>query len=489
MEFDDDRFFSGASRGDYLDALTAHAGLGSVVVLDGEAGSGVSTLLGQAVMALLDDLEVVRIDGSDEHDGNVVVDALLRHFDIDRAALPETLRRTLVDGRIVVVVDNSEQLSAEALSTMASLKQKLAGRLGYFFGGLPGVVEQVRAAGLGIDDVLTLPVLAAEDVQDLAWFVLGLELDDAESEAQCQQAAGNLGALLEALSTRSAPGSGVLAGDDDMRFAAHDAGDEFDESAVDEDADEDEYDAEDEAVRAVKAPPPWRHIAAVAGLLVVVVLLWVALSSGPEQEDATRAIALPVPAASEVEEEVPEGDGEVQPLAPTMKPVARLEDLQNPAPEARDEGDVILEPVADPVMQSDPPPKDTVMTLPEEPEVPVQQEPAVTEPEEQAAREPAPLVDAQGYRHAGWLATVDDDRWFLQITATGQQEGARRVLDQVARKGAYYEAQRNGKVVWLVLSGDYSSRQAALDAKSSLPAKLQQAGPFPRKMGDIRSEL
>ena len=109
MEFDDDRFFSGASRGDYLDALTAHAGLGSVVVVEGDEGSGVSTLLGQAVMALLDDLEVVRIDGGDEHDANVVIDALLRHFNIERAELPETLRSTLADGRIVVVVDNAEQ--------------------------------------------------------------------------------------------------------------------------------------------------------------------------------------------------------------------------------------------------------------------------------------------------------------------------------------------------------------------------------------------
>jgi DamX protein len=40
-----------------------------------------------------------------------------------------------------------------------------------------------------------------------------------------------------------------------------------------------------------------------------------------------------------------------------------------------------------------------------------------------------------------------------------------------------------------VLSGDYSSRQAALDAKSTLPAKLRSAGPFPRNIADIRSEL
>ena len=77
----------------------------------------------------------------------------------------------------------------------------------------------------------------------------------------------------------------------------------------------------------------------------------------------------------------------------------------------------------------------------------------------------------------------------LQITVTSQEANARGVLDQLARKGAYYAARRNGKSVWLVLAGDYSSRQAALDAKAELPAKLRQAGPFPRKMADIRNEL
>ena len=87
------------------------------------------------------------------------------------------------------------------------------------------------------------------------------------------------------------------------------------------------------------------------------------------------------------------------------------------------------------------------------------------------------------------MAAVDDDSWFLQITATSQEANARGVLDQLERKGAYYRAERNGKAVYLVLSGDYSSRQAALDAKSTLPAKLRSAGPFPRNIADIRSEL
>lgn len=157
MEHDDERFYSGASRGDFLDAMTAHAGLGSVVAIEGDTGSGVSTLLGQAVMALLADMEVVRIDGSEPHDANVVVDALLRHFDIDRAELPQVLRDTLSNGRLVVVVDNSEDVRADALTTMAALKQKLGARLCYLFGGLPGTVEALKSVDFTVDDVLDLP--------------------------------------------------------------------------------------------------------------------------------------------------------------------------------------------------------------------------------------------------------------------------------------------------------------------------------------------
>lgn len=192
MEFDEDRFFSGASRGDFLDALTAHAGLGSVAVLEGDEGSGVSTLLGQAVMALLDDMEVVRLDGADEHDANAVIDALLRHFNIERAALPEVLKAALAEGRLVVVIDNTEQLESAAVATMLALKQKLGARLGYLFGGLPGIAESLKGADFVVDDVLDLPALTAEDVQDFAWFVLGMELDDAASGAHAEAVSGNL---------------------------------------------------------------------------------------------------------------------------------------------------------------------------------------------------------------------------------------------------------------------------------------------------------
>ena len=528
MEHDDDRFFSGASRGDYLDALTAHAGLGSVVALEGDSGSGVSTLLGHTVMALLGDMEIVRIDGAAEHNANVVVESLLRHFDIDRAALPDKLRETLADSRILVVVDNSEDLLDEAIATMAALKQKLGARLGYLFGGLPGTVEKLKGGDLALDDVLDLPSLVADDIQDFAWFVLGLELDEAQAERLRHDSDGNIARLIELLSNGDVGAPVMMSAaaeeEEDSEPAAvfasrpvdEDSQEEFhlSSSAVDDEAEsfaetgDDHEDVEQERRAAVT--PPWRHVAAVVGLLAVVVIIWSVFSGGSDDgygQGESRQLALPVPEQSGAEEGAAAEAQEPQtrPLASSMEPVARLEDLpdrQDPEPDSKTDGDagsVSLTPVTDPVMQSAPARQEPEVRVAQEsaeaaspePKQEEQSQDTPAEPDTVPASEPALSgLDAElGYQREDWLATLDDSRWFLQITVTSQEANARGVLDQLERKGAYYRAERNGKAVYLVLSGDYSSRQAALDAKSTLPAKLRSAGPFPRNMADIRSEL
>ena len=194
-----------------------------------------------------------------------------------------------------------------------------------------------------------------------------------------------------------------------------------------------------------------------------------------------------------------------------MEPVARLEDLperqaseQDPQVD-KESTNVSLAPVTDPVMQSAPARQEQEVRVAQEstaapaeeskPEAQTTQEAVAQKSAEEQDTVPASApvlsgLDAElGYQQEDWLATLDDNRWFLQITVTSQEANARGVLDQLERKGAYYRAERNGKAVYLVLSGDYSSRQAALDAKSTLPAKLRSAGPFPRKMADIRGEL
>jgi DamX protein len=500
VEHDDERFYSGASRGDFLDAMTAHAEQGSVVAIEGDTGSGVSILLGQAVMALITDMEVVRIDGSKPHDASVVVEALLRHFDIDRADLPQVLRETLATGRLVVVVDNSEDLRADALTTMEALKQKLGARLCYLFGGLPGTVEALKSVGFTVDDMLDLPKLNADDVQDFAWLVAGVELDDEESEQLAHRSEGLPGALLGLLqgtrgSVAAVPVGAMTAGRNNVDETDEAEGDMSDMSGFSARSSDDEDDEErlsavpTHAAVVSHTTAPWRHGAAVVGLLLVVIILWSVFAGGEDEVVApdSRKLALPVPQSVPAEQVAELQERKVTPLKPTMEPVARLEDLGAKKEEGADgtkeaqTDNVQLAPVTDPVMQSSP--------AQAQRQVEVAPTPARPEKTEVETVSSAQREQASGYNQASWLAAVDDDSWFLQITATSQEANARGVLDQLGRKGAYYPAKRNDKTVFVVLAGDYSSRQAAVDAKSTLPAKLRAAGPFPRKMADIRGEL
>ncbi|MDX1803546.1 MAG: SPOR domain-containing protein [Alcanivorax sp.] len=458
MSTDGSRFYRGASRAEYLDALCGHASQGSTAVLEGDAGSGVSCLLGQAVMALFEGMEIIRIDAAESHDGGVVVEALLRHFDIERPQLADVLRDTLANSRLTVVVDNAEELLDEALMTMGSLKQKLGGRLAYLFGGLPGAAEKIKGADLLVDDVLDLPALSVEEVTAFADQVAGVTLSEEDAVSVHEESHGLPGILLELL--QDMPSAPLVM-----------APGERQEGAV--------------SMAAARALP-WRHVAAVAGLLVLLVIIWSAFGGGQEGDSApvSRQLALPVPKQDATQAD-PE---EITPLKPTMKPVARLEDLNKPgrredggadaggepvdaAQRDRADSDVQVTAVTDPIMQSAPAEKAASSSTR-----------SASESRKSDTAEPV-------YHQASWLKGLADSRWFLQVMVTGDEAKARAVLDQIKRHGAYYSALRNGKSVFLVLAGDYASRQAAEDARASLPERLRAAGPFPRQMAAIRKEL
>ena len=97
-------------------------------------------------------------------------------------------------------------------------------------------------------------------------------------------------------------------------------------------------------------------------------------------------------------------------------------------------------------------------------------------------------LDARpGYQPEDWLATRDDGEWFLQLVATGREDGARGVLDQIDRNGAYYRAERGDERVYLVLAGPSPSRAAALAARDELPEALRRGGALPRGRGPKRT--
>ncbi|ASK35270.1 SPOR domain-containing protein [Alloalcanivorax mobilis] len=451
---DEDFFYEGAERGDLLDALNGHAHEGATTVLEGDTGSGVSTLLGMLAMSLVSDFELIRLDGAEALDANAVVDAMLGHFGIERTDLAETLKQTLAHNRLMIVVDNAEQLESAALTTMASLKQKLGQRLAYVFGGVPGTSEKVRAAGLTVADTLVLPSLDDEQVIAFVEEAFAIDLDDEQAAELRERSDGLPGPLL-----------GLLEHHESRPPAA--------------------------ATTGGRRPIPLRHGLAVGALVLVVLVLW--LASGGDDDEApasSRVVGLKVPAPPAAPPADPDAQAEAKPQRPALinSPEQSRRALAEYADSAKafEKAESRREPPAQEAAPATDKPAPASADQPAARPQPAQTQTPAPAP---ASKPATPAAAASDYRQAGWLAGRADSDWFLQLIATGREEGARGVLDQLRGEGAYYRTRRGEKTVYLVVAGPYASRDAALAARETLPDALRKSGPFPRPMADIRKEL
>jgi DamX protein len=235
---------------------------------------------------------------------------------------------------------------------------------------------------------------------------------------------------------------------------------------------------------------PWRHLAAVLGLLVLVWIFW----PGEQAPQQARELALPQPSA-----EPATGDDESPAAAPgdqdTDGAAAQTSIASEPLPQSA------------PAPESTDPQPERAPSAPQpEPEPAPEQEPApAPEPEPVSRPEPSPPedsgagrkdepltgLDAQlGYAREDWLMTRDPGSWYLQLILAADEDRARRELDHLGRdRGAYYRAQRQDRAVYVVVAGPYSSREEALGARSSLPARFRDAGPFPRSHESVVADI
>nr|WP_239549664.1 SPOR domain-containing protein [Alloalcanivorax marinus] len=380
---------------------------------------------------------------------------------------------------------------------MASLKEKLGQRLAYVFGGAPGSAEAVRAGGLEVVDTLSLPPLDGDDVIALADDFYALSLDREDADEILARSQGRLGTVLHLLDERA-----------------------------------------DEAAPVARKPVPWRHGLAVGALVLVVLVLWLA-SGDDDTERADKVVNLELPQGPASTVDAAPAETPEQSLAPrtgedghdyglvsdpesSRNALAEFHDnaadFEQAESRRRDEQAVSTAGGA-PVPPTEP---DAAPARAETPTRPVPAEAPAATPSRDPATPSRPASNADtkaadtadtktaaaddrtvpggqpelsgldarlGYRQEDWLATRGDDQWFLQLVATGREDGARAVLDQIGREGAYYRTERGGEQVYLVLAGPYSSRDAALKARESLPETLRRGGPFPRDMGAIRKEL
>ena len=257
-------------------------------------------------------------------------------------------------------------------------------------------------------------------------------------------------------------------------------------------------DEEPVAAPGLMAQLPWRHLAAAAGLGLLVWLFWPGKqTSAPDVRELNLP---PVPGETATADD--------QPPAPEKDPLAKVHMEQetpyqplddharpvDPEPAAAPTPEPVSKPAPAPAPEPKPEPKPAPKPTPKPTPKPAPKpKPA---PVEQPAAKPAPppalsgLSAELGYHQEEWLLTQPGSHWMLQVALATSEDSARQLLDQIGRsKSAYYRAERNGRHVYIVLAGPWSSRDAALAGKGSLPASLQSLGPFPRDLAGIHKEI
>lgn len=346
-----------------------------------------SALLGELAMGLIEfGAEIVRIDALATHAPDAVLAALADAMQVPVSELAGVLRlRADTSNPLLVLVDNAECLSLQALSQLTRLNAVAAGGVGLALAGEQELQDLLAESGLEPELVFD-----ADELGDAAIPLLD-----------------------------ESTGAGLVL--------------------------------------------PWKHISAVVGLLLLVWLLW------PREEAAehTRELALPEPMV--VPEVVAEPDD--QPGAEPAPVFVEPEPEPEPAPESA--------PAPEPVPEPEPQPAQAVAPAPT--------------PARDTAPETAPptgLAAELGIREEDWLLAQAEDRWVLQLALAGSEDAARRQIAQLGGGvGAYYRAQRSGKVVYIVLAAHWATRDEALQARAALPPSLRDRGPFPRPMAEIQSEI
>ncbi|MGM0680155.1 MAG: SPOR domain-containing protein, partial [Pseudomonadota bacterium] len=121
-----------------------------------------------------------------------------------------------------------------------------------------------------------------------------------------------------------------------------------------------------------------------------------------------------------------------------------------------------------------------------------QQDNAVQQSASQTSITDKPVPRSDTLRdHAAWLWDQDPGHYTLQLIAGRNADAVRAFIDRYDLRGqaVFYQTRREAQPWYVVVLGNYTSRQAALDARGQLPSPLREQSPWPRPFSDIHADL
>ncbi len=117
---------------------------------------------------------------------------------------------------------------------------------------------------------------------------------------------------------------------------------------------------------------------------------------------------------------------------------------------------------------------------------------AVAKPEKAAAAMAIAKAAATPKASSGgtaWYAAQAPSSYVVQVLGTGAEANAQAFVREQGAQYHYFKKQLQGKSLYVVTYGGFTSRSAAQAAISNLPAKLKAGKPWPRTIASIQAEM
>jgi len=179
----------------------------------------------------------------------------------------------------------------------------------------------------------------------------------------------------------------------------------------------------------------------------------------------------------EGEESSPAGNTALQP--PTVTTTAPPAGVPaGPAPTLAQSNNL---PPAQPVAPAQKP----VANPPVKPATPAAKPAPAQAPVQVATATPATKALAGG----GWYAAQKPGNYVVQILGTSSETSAQAYVKAQGGDYRYFKKTLQGKPLYVVTYGSFASRDAALAAIKTLPAKVQAGKPWPRTVASVQQEL
>ncbi|MHC6227857.1 AAA family ATPase [Pseudomonas sp. X10] len=130
------------------------------------------------------------------------------------------------------------------------------------------------------------------------------------------------------------------------------------------------------------------------------------------------------------------------------------------------------------------PAQNPVATQPAKPVAPA----AKPAPTQVASAKPAAKPAEKAPAGAGWYAGQKPGNYVVQILGTSSEASAQAYVKAQGGDYRYFKKTLQGKPLYVVTYGNFASRDAALAAIKTLPAKVQAGKPWPRTVASVQQE-